>query len=77
MDAVSVADDSPDEETKDDIKYTTQKTAFMYATDYHGDLKKAFQLWDAVYAGVKAAKGDLIDNKQAFDQADKWLKEMR
>jgi hypothetical protein len=50
-----------------------EKESFKYAQNYAGDLQKAFGLWDAVYAGVKAAPRDLIKDKSPFDEADKWM----
>lgn len=51
---------------------------FSFATDFAGDLEKAFNLWDAVYAGIKEA-GNLIgsDDRQVFDEANKWLADLR
>jgi hypothetical protein len=54
------------------------KKMFSFATDFEGDLDKAFRLWDAVYAGVKEA-GNLIDgeDRQVFDEANKWVADLR
>jgi Temperature dependent protein affecting M2 dsRNA replication len=53
-----------------------EKESFKYALDYPADLKKAFSLWDAIYDGVKAG-GDLVKDRKAFDDANKWLADMR
>ncbi|BFZ59465.1 hypothetical protein YB2330_000475 [Saitoella coloradoensis] len=53
---------------------------FPGAVDVFGDVQRAFKLWDAVVAGVKAAHKDgivggyLLGN---FEAADEWLKSRR
>jgi len=49
---------------------------FEFASDYAGDLDKAFALWDAVYAGIIEA-GDLVKERAIFDEADAWLEDLR
>jgi hypothetical protein len=51
--------------------------SFKYALDYASDINKAFSLWDAIYAGVNSVEADEIKDKKAFDEANKWLSEMR
>jgi len=54
-----------------------EKESFKYAQNYAGDLQKAFGLWDAVYEGVKAAPSDLIKDRKPFEEADKWMGDMK
>ena len=63
-------------ETKANFKRKAPKELFEFASDYAGDLDKAFALWDAVYAGVVEA-GDLVKERAVFDEADAWLKDLR
>ncbi|KAK4998773.1 hypothetical protein LTR66_002073 [Elasticomyces elasticus] len=52
---------SPTElETRNSIKEKGAREWFPHVPDFSGDLDRAFILWDAVYAGVKAADGSLI-----------------
>lgn len=76
LDDVATGDVPSSVEAKAASKKRLQKDVFIYAENYEGDLKKAFQLWDAVYAGIKAA-GDLFKDRKLFDETDKWLVEVR
>jgi hypothetical protein len=40
------------------------------------DVRSAFVLWDAVYAGAQAA-GDLWEDKSVWDEANAWLQQRR
>jgi hypothetical protein len=63
-------------ETKKKFKNKAPKELFEFASDYAGDLDKAFALWDAVYAGIIEA-GDLVKERAIFDEADAWLEDLR
>ena len=76
LDDVATGDTPSTAESKAASKTRLQQDVFIYAEAYEDDLKKAFQLWDAVYAGVKAA-GDLFKERRLFDETDKWLAAVR
>jgi hypothetical protein len=64
------SDTAPDEKT------TSQFAAkyFPQSEDCIGDLKTAFKLWDAVFAGVKAS-GNLVkeSDKTFWGEANEYL----
>jgi hypothetical protein len=64
-------------EAKRTAKERNKERLFRFATDYDGDLQKVFQLWDALYSGLKLAGGELFAETQLFDEANKWLKNLR
>jgi hypothetical protein len=76
LDAMVVEETQPVEESKSQVKQRIQKDIFIYAEDYAADIDKAFQLWDAVYAGVKAS-GNQIKDRKSFEEANDWLSFIR
>lgn len=47
---------------------------FIHMVDFEGDLRIAFELWDAVYEGVKTS-GNLVkeSDKKIWTEANDWL----
>jgi hypothetical protein len=76
LDEVIGSENPTSAETKRGVKERNKEKVFKYATDYSGDLEKVFQLWSALYNGVKSG-GDLFKDKKLFDEANKWLKDLR
>jgi hypothetical protein len=49
---------------------------FRFALDFKGDLEKAFNLWDAVFAGVKEATDDMIggpEERKIWQEVDDFV----
>jgi hypothetical protein len=76
LDEVASSPNPTSEETKQAVKTRGQEQLFLYSSDYAGDIDKAFGLWDAVYKGLQVA-GDLFKDRKLFDDADKWLADLR
>lgn len=53
---------------------TASTRYFPQSENFAGDLKTAFELWDAVYEGVKSS-GNLIkeSEKRQWNDANEWL----
>lgn len=62
---------------KASVTRNIEERIFIYAEDYAGDIDKAFQLWDAIYAGVNAATPDMFSEKKSFEEANTWLERVR
>lgn len=66
--------DSTSLETKTRVKETAAGRYFPQSQDLIGDLKTAFELWDAVYDGVKNSGPVLKDSeKKQWAEANEWL----
>jgi len=53
---------------------------FQYSLDFKGDLEKAFDLWDAVAAGVKVASDDMLGDKgerKIWEEVDEFVQAHR
>lgn len=68
------------EEVKEEVKERGPRSWFPHAEDFRGDLERAFQLWDAVYAGVKTAVELMRVDKdmgQSWDAVNTWINRRR
>lgn len=61
-------------EAKARVQETASTRYFPQSENFAGDLKTAFELWDAVYDGVKSS-GNLLreQEKKQFNEANEWL----
>ncbi|EDU48756.1 XPG N-terminal domain containing protein [Pyrenophora tritici-repentis Pt-1C-BFP] len=66
-------------ETKARVVDTASMRYFPQSLQFETDLKMAFSLWDAIYAGVNSANNTTIPEatKQIWTETDKWLSERR
>jgi hypothetical protein len=65
-------------ETKERVLETTSVRYFPQSLDLKGDLATAFQLWDAVYAGVKSGGKVVPEATQTlWTDTDEWLRARR
>jgi hypothetical protein len=64
--------DPTSQASKEAIMENLSSRFFPQCQDIEEDLKTAFKLWDAVYAGVKSA-GDLINDQQVWHETNEWL----
>ncbi|KAL9087823.1 MAG: hypothetical protein Q9159_003419 [Coniocarpon cinnabarinum] len=67
-------------EIRDEVKAKVPRELILHAVSFDADLEATFQLWDAIYAGVKVAceKKLLAKNDQAYwDGVDQWVQERR
>ncbi|RMZ71139.1 xpg i-region [Pyrenophora seminiperda CCB06] len=66
-------------ETKARVVETASSRYFPQSLQFETDLKMAFSLWDAIYAGVNSANNATIPEatKQLWTETDKWLTERR
>lgn len=56
------------------MQETASTRYFPQSEDFAGDLKTAFELWDAVYEGVKSSGNLLKDpEKKPWNEANDWL----
>jgi hypothetical protein len=69
--------DPTSNETKERVLETTSLRYFPQSLDLRGDLATAFQLWDAVYAGVKAGKVVPEATQTLWTNTDEWLRARR
>ncbi|KAF2009073.1 hypothetical protein BU24DRAFT_90435 [Aaosphaeria arxii CBS 175.79] len=63
---------------KEQVRETVSTRYFPQSEDFDNDLKLAFDLWDAVFQGVKTS-GNLVkeSEKKQWSEADEWLASMR
>jgi hypothetical protein len=53
---------------------TASTRYFPQSVDFSGDLKKAFELWDAIYEGVKGAGSAIPEaNRRLWTETNEWL----
>jgi hypothetical protein len=65
-------------ETKVRIVEVAATRYFPQSVDYSRDLKTAFALWDAIYAGVKSEGTAIPDaTQELWKQTDRWLNARR
>lgn len=66
-------------ETKARVVETASSRYFPQSLNLPDDLKSAFSLWDAIYAGVKSSNNSTIPEatKQLWAETDSWLSERR
>ncbi|KAL2048106.1 hypothetical protein N7G274_000017 [Stereocaulon virgatum] len=50
--------------------------SWIQNSDFSGSLDDAFQVWDALYKGVKAA-GNKVKDRQMWDEVNEWLSERK
>jgi hypothetical protein len=63
--------------TKSRVLETASTRYFPQSVDFKGDLKKAFELWDALYEGVKTGNAVSEQTKKVWKETDEWLGERR
>lgn len=65
-------------EAKQRMKETAATRYFPQSVDLISDLHTAFELWDAVYEGVKTSGGLLKESeKKQWNEANEWLSARR
>jgi len=72
LDELAIKPDPTSNEAKATVKELAATRFFPQCLYLVEDLETAFKLWDAVYAGVKSA-GDLIKDKQVWNDTNEWL----
>lgn len=67
------------DETKVRVIETASTRYFPQSLNFFDDLKTAFSLWDAIYAGVNSANSNTISEatKQVWTETNQWLAERR
>ncbi|KAH8725801.1 temperature dependent protein affecting M2 dsRNA replication-domain-containing protein [Phaeosphaeriaceae sp. PMI808] len=61
-------------QTKARVLETASTRYFPQSLDFSGDLKTAFELWDAVYEGVQSAGNAVTEaNKKSWTETNEWL----
>jgi hypothetical protein len=61
-------------EAKARVQETASTRYFPQSENFVGDLKTAFELWDAVFEGVKSSGTLLKDGeKKTWAEANEWL----
>jgi hypothetical protein len=69
--------DPTSDETKQRVLETAESKYFPQSLDLRGDIATAFQLWDAVNAGVKVGKVVPEATQKLWRDTDEWLKARR
>lgn len=66
--------DPTSKSTKVRVVETASTRYFPQSIDFHGDLRTAFQIWDAVYEGVMNG-GNVVSaaNKKLWSETNEWL----
>lgn len=61
-------------QTKTRVVETASTRYFPQSVDFSGDLKTAFELWDAIYDGVKNGGPAVSEaNKKLWEETNGWL----
>lgn len=65
-------------DSKSRVVETVSTRYFPQSIDFPSDLRTAFALWDAVYAGVKASGTKVSQqNKTMWNETNDWLQQRR
>jgi hypothetical protein len=64
-------------ETKVRVVEVASTRYFPQSTNFSGDLKAAFTLWDAIHAGVKSGAPMPEATQQLWKETDQWLQARR
>jgi hypothetical protein len=59
--------------TKSRVLETASQRYFPQSVDFAGDLKKAFELWDAIYEGVRSGSALPEATRKMWAETDEWL----
>jgi hypothetical protein len=59
--------------TKMRVLETASTRYFPQSFDFSGDLKKAFELWDAIYEGVKGGSNVPEATRKLWTETNDWL----
>lgn len=61
-------------QTKTRVLETASTRYFPQSIDFAGDLKTAFELWDAIYEGVKSGGGAVPEaSRKLWTETNEWL----
>jgi hypothetical protein len=63
-------------EVRAEVERVLVTEQFQKHVSFGADLQKAFEIWDAVVAGVRGS-GNLVGERKVFEEADAWLAEFR
>ncbi|KAG9961067.1 PIN domain-like protein, partial [Aureobasidium melanogenum] len=79
LDELSAQSEPTSEASRQAVKTKGANEWFPHATDFQGDLQRAFALWDSVYAAVASAPETLVaaKDKKVWEEADAWLSERK
>lgn len=78
LDELTHDSDPTSTESKARVIDTVSTRYFPQSIDFNHDLRTAFALWDAVYAGVKASGSNISpQNKTLWTETNDWLRERR
>lgn len=61
-------------QTKTRVLDTASTRYFPQSIDFAGDLNTAFELWDAIYEGVKSGSGAIPEaSRKLWTETNEWL----
>ena len=78
LDELTNDSDPTSPESKARVIETVSTRYFPQSMNFDHDLRTAFALWDAIYAGVKASGSNISQqNKMFWNDTNDWLRERR
>lgn len=78
LDELTNDPDPTSAESKARVIETVSTRYFPQSINFDHDLRTAFALWDAIYAGVKASGSNISQqNKTFWNDTNDWLRERR